>query len=102
MAAGDLPPHDTYAAGLTLLAFVHGMTVLAKAGNDPDLIRAIGPAELGDHVVAPGEVGDTRSPIVEDLFPTAGVHAHAERRAKWSRTIVVSGTARASSRISAF
>lgn len=44
VAAGDLPPHDTHAAGLALLAFVQGMTVLAKAGNDPDLIRAIGPA----------------------------------------------------------
>lgn len=43
VAAGDLPPHDTRAAGLALLAFVQGLAVLAKAGNDPELIRTIGP-----------------------------------------------------------
>jgi TetR/AcrR family transcriptional repressor of nem operon len=43
VAVGDLPPHDTRAAGLSLLAYVQGMTVLAKTGNDPDLIRTIGP-----------------------------------------------------------
>ena len=40
---GDLPPHDTHAAGLSLLAYVQGVTVLVKTGNDPDLIRTIGP-----------------------------------------------------------
>lgn len=40
---GDLPPHDTHAAGLALLAYVQGVSVLVKAGNDPDLIRTIGP-----------------------------------------------------------
>lgn len=41
---GDLPPHDTEAAGLSLLAYVQGVTLLVKTGNDPDLIRTIGPA----------------------------------------------------------
>lgn len=41
---GDLPSHDTHAAGLSLLAYVQGVTVLVKAGNDPELIRTIGPA----------------------------------------------------------
>ncbi len=40
---GDLPPHDTHAAGLALLAYVQGVSVLVKAGNDPELIRTIGP-----------------------------------------------------------
>jgi TetR/AcrR family transcriptional repressor of nem operon len=43
VAAGDLPPHDTRAAGLSLLAYVQGVTVLVKAGNDPNLIRTLGP-----------------------------------------------------------
>jgi TetR/AcrR family transcriptional repressor of nem operon len=46
VAAGDLPPHDTRAAGVSLLAYVQGMTVLAKTGNDPELIRTIGPMIL--------------------------------------------------------
>jgi TetR/AcrR family transcriptional regulator, transcriptional repressor for nem operon len=41
--AGELEPHDTHTAGFSLLAYVQGMTVLAKAGNDPELIRTIGP-----------------------------------------------------------
>ena len=41
---GDLPPHDTRSAGLSMLAYVQGVTVLVKTGNDPDLIRTIGPA----------------------------------------------------------
>jgi len=41
---GDLPPHDTHAAGLSILAYVQGVTVLVKTGNDPELIRTIGPA----------------------------------------------------------
>jgi TetR/AcrR family transcriptional repressor of nem operon len=40
---GDLPPHDTEVAGLSLLAYVQGVTLLVKTGNDPDLIRTIGP-----------------------------------------------------------
>jgi TetR/AcrR family transcriptional repressor of nem operon len=40
---GDLPPHDTDSAGLALLAYVQGVTLLVKTGNDPDLIRTIGP-----------------------------------------------------------
>ena len=43
VACGDLPPHDTHSAGLSLLAYVQGVTVLVKAGNDPELIRTIGP-----------------------------------------------------------
>ena len=43
VACGDLPPHDTHSAGLSLLAYVQGVTVLAKAGNDPELLRTIGP-----------------------------------------------------------
>ena len=43
VACGDLPPHDTHSAGLSLLAYVQGMTVLVKTSNDPDLIRTIGP-----------------------------------------------------------
>jgi TetR/AcrR family transcriptional regulator, transcriptional repressor for nem operon len=41
--AGDLPPHDTRSAGLSLLAYVQGLAVLAKAGNDPELYHTIGP-----------------------------------------------------------
>ncbi len=43
VAAGDLPRHDTHAAGLALLAYVQGLAVLTKAGNDPELYRTIGP-----------------------------------------------------------
>jgi TetR/AcrR family transcriptional regulator, transcriptional repressor for nem operon len=43
VACGDLPPHDTHAAGLALLAYVQGVTVLVKTGNDPELLRTIGP-----------------------------------------------------------
>jgi TetR/AcrR family transcriptional regulator, transcriptional repressor for nem operon len=43
VAAGELPPHDTVAAGTVLLAYLQGMTVLAKAGNDPGVFRTIGP-----------------------------------------------------------
>ncbi len=43
VARGDLPPHETRTAGLSLLAYVQGVTVLAKTRNDPDLFRTIGP-----------------------------------------------------------
>ena len=44
---GDLPPHDTRSAGLSLLAYLQGVTVLSKTGNDPDLIRSLGPMIVG-------------------------------------------------------
>jgi len=43
VADGDLPPHDTGAAGKALLAYVQGLSVLTKTGNDPELYRTIGP-----------------------------------------------------------
>ena len=46
VARGDLPPHDTHAAGLALLAYVQGVNVLVKAGNNPELLRTIGPMIL--------------------------------------------------------
>jgi len=43
VARGDVPPHDTRTAGLSLLAYVQGVSVLVKTRNDPSLIRTIGP-----------------------------------------------------------
>ncbi len=56
VACGDLPPHDTHSAGLSLLAYVQGVTVLVKTGNDPELIRTIGPTIVAI-ASAPAAVG---------------------------------------------
>jgi TetR/AcrR family transcriptional repressor of nem operon len=43
VADGAVPPHDTTGAGKALLAYVQGLSVLSKTGNDPELYRTIGP-----------------------------------------------------------
>jgi TetR/AcrR family transcriptional repressor of nem operon len=46
VANGDLPDIDTAATAKAIFAYVEGIMVYAKAGNDPELIR-----ELGKHAL---------------------------------------------------
>jgi TetR/AcrR family transcriptional repressor of nem operon len=41
---GLLPPMDTAATAEAMLAFLEGVILLAKTGNDPEVVRALGPA----------------------------------------------------------
>lgn len=42
--SGEFPPVDTRATAEAMLAYVEGIQLLAKARNDPELIRRLGPA----------------------------------------------------------
>ncbi len=48
--SGALPPVDVEATAEAMLAYVEGIQLLAKARNDPDLIRRLGPALKFIHV----------------------------------------------------
>ncbi len=41
--SGDLPRLDEAATAEAMLAYVEGIQLLAKARNDPELIRRLGP-----------------------------------------------------------
>ncbi len=46
-AAGVVPPCNPHAAGHTLLAYLHGVVLMAKAANDPSLITRMGKQAVG-------------------------------------------------------
>ncbi|MES9971796.1 MAG: TetR family transcriptional regulator C-terminal domain-containing protein, partial [Candidatus Thiodiazotropha sp.] len=41
---GDMPPLDTQATATAMLAYLEGVILLAKARNDPEVVRELGPA----------------------------------------------------------
>ena len=43
VAAGELPPIDVARASLAVVAYAEGILLLAKARNNPELIRELGP-----------------------------------------------------------
>jgi len=45
--AGVIPPCDPHAAGHTILAYLHGVVLMAKAANDPALITRMGRQAIG-------------------------------------------------------
>jgi TetR/AcrR family transcriptional regulator, transcriptional repressor for nem operon len=46
IAAGDLPKLDTRATATAMVAYLEGLTLLAKTHNDPEVVRTLGPAML--------------------------------------------------------
>ena len=46
MAAGDLAELDSRATAGAMVAYLEGLTLIAKTWNDPEVIRALGPAML--------------------------------------------------------
>lgn len=46
IAAGDLPKLDTRATATAMVAYIEGLTLLAKTHNDPEVVRTLGPAML--------------------------------------------------------
>ena len=46
-AAGVVPVGDPLKAGQTLLAYLHGVVLMAKAANDPALITRLGRQAVG-------------------------------------------------------
>jgi TetR/AcrR family transcriptional repressor of nem operon len=40
---GDIPPLDTQATATAMLAYLEGVILLAKARNDPEVVRQLGP-----------------------------------------------------------
>jgi TetR/AcrR family transcriptional repressor of nem operon len=46
VAAGDLDELDTRATASAMLAYLEGLTLMAKTRNDPEVIRTLGPAML--------------------------------------------------------
>ena len=54
VAAGDLPPIDTQATASAMVAYIEGLTLVAKANNDPEVVRNLGPA-----IVKLATVGET-------------------------------------------
>ena len=47
VAAGDLPELDTPATASAMVAYIEGLSLMAKTHNDPDVVRRLGPAMLG-------------------------------------------------------
>ncbi len=47
VAAGVVPPCDPLEAGHTLLAYLHGVVLMAKTANDPSLITRMGRQAVG-------------------------------------------------------
>lgn len=47
---GDAAPMDTAASARAMFAYIEGMLMMAKASNDPEVIRELGPAILGIRV----------------------------------------------------
>ena len=46
VAAGDLAQLDTQATASAMVAYIEGLTLVAKANNDPEVVRKLGPAIL--------------------------------------------------------
>ena len=46
MAAGDLSELDSRATAGAMVAYLEGLTLMAKTWNDPEIVRALGPALL--------------------------------------------------------
>jgi TetR/AcrR family transcriptional repressor of nem operon len=46
VAAGDLAQLDTRATATAMVAYLEGLTLLAKTQNDPEVVRTLGPAML--------------------------------------------------------
>jgi TetR/AcrR family transcriptional repressor of nem operon len=46
MAAGDLTELDSRATAGAMVAYLEGLTLMAKTWNDPEIVRALGPAML--------------------------------------------------------
>jgi TetR/AcrR family transcriptional repressor of nem operon len=46
VAAGDLPALDTRASAAAMVAYIEGLTLLAKTQNDPEVVKTLGPAML--------------------------------------------------------
>jgi TetR/AcrR family transcriptional repressor of nem operon len=46
VAAGDLPELDTRASAAAMVAYIEGLTLLAKTHNDPEVVKTLGPAML--------------------------------------------------------
>ena len=46
MAAGDLAELDSRATAGAMVAYLEGLTLMAKTWNDPEIVRALGPAML--------------------------------------------------------
>jgi TetR/AcrR family transcriptional repressor of nem operon len=47
VAAGDLPELDSRATASAMVAYLEGLSLMAKTHNDPDIVRQLGPAILG-------------------------------------------------------
>ena len=47
VTAGDLQPLDTVATAAAMVAYLEGLTLMAKTRNDPEIIPKLGPAILG-------------------------------------------------------
>jgi len=45
-AAGDLPELDSSATASAMVAYLEGLSLMAKTNNDPDVVRRLGPAML--------------------------------------------------------
>ncbi len=54
VAVGDLPELNTRATASAMVAYLEGLSLMAKTHNDPDILRQLGPAMLG-LAVPPGE-----------------------------------------------
>ena len=46
MAAGDLTQLDSRATAGAMVAYLEGLTLMAKTWNDPEIVRVLGPAML--------------------------------------------------------
>lgn len=44
---GELSPLDTRATASAMVAYLEGLTLMAKTHNDPDIVKQLGPAMLG-------------------------------------------------------
>jgi len=54
VTAGDLPDLNSRATASAMVAYLEGLSLMAKTHNDPDIVKQLGPAIL-KLMVAPGE-----------------------------------------------
>jgi len=47
VVTGDLPELDTHTTASAMVAYLEGLSLMAKTHNDPDVLRRLGPAMLG-------------------------------------------------------
>jgi len=47
VAAGDLAEIDTQATASAMVAYIEGLSLMAKTNNDPTVVKRLGPAMLG-------------------------------------------------------